>query len=109
MFTRPPAQRSPPMVRTRRAAAEFGDEGLAAVVAPPPAAGTPPPPAGGLKKLRELGLDQTQIGDAGCATLVAALDRGALPALEELHLDGIPASAEAIEQLEDYERTIPNN
>ena len=60
----------------------FGDEGLAALVAPPPpAAGTPPPPAGGLKKLELLDLRCTQITDAGCATLAAALDSGALPAL----------------------------
>ena len=37
----------------------------------------------------------TQVTDAGCATLAAALDSGALPALEELRLDGIPASAGA--------------
>ena len=75
----------------------FGDEGLAALVAPPPPAGTPPPAAGGLKKLKELNLAYTQITDAGCATLVAALDSGALPALEEVELDGIPASAAAKE------------
>ena len=49
---------------------------------PPPAAGTPPPPAGGLKKLEALDLSGTQVTDAGCATLAAALDSGALPALE---------------------------
>jgi len=69
----------------------FGDEGLAALLAPPPA-GAPPPPAGGLAKLKMLFLCQTQITDAGCATLAAALDSGALPALKELYLDGIPAS-----------------
>jgi hypothetical protein len=74
----------------------FGDEGLAAVVAPPPAAGTPPPPAGGLKKLEVLDLDSTQITDAGCATLAAALDSGALPALVGgVVLAYTPASAEA--------------
>ena len=72
----------------------FGDEGLAALVAPPPA-GTPPPPAGGLKKLEVLDLDGTQVTDAGCATLVAALDSGALPALVCIDLSGIPASAAA--------------
>jgi hypothetical protein len=70
----------------------FGAKGLTALVAPPPPAGTPPPPAGGPKKLQELYLDITQITDAGCATLVAALDSGALPALEELELDGTPTS-----------------
>ena len=73
----------------------FGDEGLAALVAPPPPAGAPPPPAAGLM-LKELDLTRTQVTDAGCATLVAALDSGALPALEELYLDNIPASAAAI-------------
>ena len=73
----------------------FGDEGLAALVAPPPPAGAPPPPTGGLAKLNVLGLNHTQIADAGCATLTAALDSGALPALEQLDLEGIPASAAA--------------
>ena len=63
----------------------------------PPPAGTPPRPAGVLKKLKELHLSYTQVSDAGCATLVAALDSGALPALEVLALEGIPASAAAID------------
>ena len=42
-----------------------------------------------------LNLRRTQITDAGCATLAAALDRGALPAFEYLELSGIPASAAA--------------
>ena len=37
----------------------------------------------------------TQVTDAGCATLAAALDSGALPALDTLHLDDIPASGAA--------------
>ena len=73
----------------------FGDEGLAALVAPPPPAGTPPPPAGALKKLEELDLGDTQVSNAGCATLAAALDSGALPALKKLDLGFIPASDEA--------------
>ena len=73
----------------------FGDEGLAALVAPPPPAGAPPPTTGGLTKLRRLWLNDTQITDAGCATLAAALNSGALPALEKLALQGIPASAAA--------------
>jgi len=80
---------------------QFDGEGLAALVAPPPHAGTPPPPAGGLKKLKTLDLGDgcaaTPVTDAGCATLVAALDSGALPALEELRLDPTPASAAAKE------------
>ena len=73
----------------------FGDEGLAALVAPPPAAGALAPPTGGLTTLRTLSLHSTQVSDAGCATLVAALDSGALPALEVLNLVNIPASAAA--------------
>jgi len=73
----------------------LGDEGLAALVAPPPPAGAPPTTTGGLTKLKTLSLSRTQITNAGCATLAAALDSGALPALEELYLDGIPASAAA--------------
>ena len=73
----------------------FGDEGLAALLAPSPPAGTPPPPAGGLKKLKLLELNRTQVADAGCAALAAAIDSGALPALEKLTLDYTPASAEA--------------
>ena len=51
----------------------------------------------GLKKLLMLELRSTQITDAGCATLVAALDSGALPALDTLHLDGIAASGASID------------
>ena len=77
----------------------LGDEGLAALLAPPPPAGAPPPPptTGGLAKLKVLWLGKTQITDAGCATLAAARDSGALPALDHLSLilAGIPASAAA--------------
>ena len=75
----------------------FGDEGLAALVAPlpPPPAGALSPPTGVLTKLRALDLSYTQITDAGCAALAAALDGGALPALEILELGRIPASAAA--------------
>jgi hypothetical protein len=80
----------------------FGDEGLAALVAPPPPpAGALPPPTGVLTKLKALDLDYTQVTDAGCAALAAALDSGALPALKVLYLQGaehggIPASATAV-------------
>ena len=73
----------------------FGDEGLAALVAPPPPADALPPPAGVLTKLKTLVLNFTQVTDAGCVPLAAVLDGGALPALEELHLRGIPTSAAA--------------
>ena len=72
----------------------LGDEGLAALVAPPPPAGTPPP-AGGLAKLKQLNLIGTQVTDAGCATLAAALNSGALPELDKLCLFDISASAAA--------------
>ena len=75
----------------------FGDEGLAALLAPPPPAGALPLPTGGLRKLRRLNLTYTQVSDAGCAALAAALDSGALPALEDLALDDIPASAAAVD------------
>tara|TARA_B100000795_G_scaffold146942_1_gene110109 strand:+ start:191 stop:409 length:219 start_codon:yes stop_codon:yes gene_type:complete len=42
-----------------------------------------------------LNLSNTQVADAGCAVLTTALDSGALPALEQLDLNGIPASAAA--------------
>jgi hypothetical protein len=75
----------------------FGDEGLAALVAPPPPpAGALSPPTGVLTKLKGLDLCNTQITDAGCAALVAALNGGALPALEYHHLHGTPASGAAI-------------
>ena len=64
-------------------------------MAPPPPAGAPPPATGVLAKLKSLYLGHTQIADAGCAALAAALDSGALPALEKLYLGGIPASAAA--------------
>ena len=73
----------------------FGDDGLAALVAPPPPAGTPPRLAGGLKQLERLDLRFNEVSDSGCATLAAALNSGALPALKKLHLRGIAASAEA--------------
>ena len=78
----------------------FGDEGLAALVAPPPPpAGALSPPTGVLTKLRVLFLSNTQITDAGCAALAAALDGGALPALEYLDMYGIPASDAAQDAL----------
>ena len=73
----------------------FGDEGLAALLAPPPPAGALPLPTGGLKKLKALSFEGTQVSDAGCAALATALESSALPALEGLTLIGIPASAAA--------------
>ena len=76
----------------------FGDEGLAALVAPPPPpAGAPPTTTGVLPKLRQLNVNNTQVGDAGCAALASALSSGALPALlsTSIALTGIPASSDA--------------
>eukprot|EP00964_Phaeocystis_antarctica_P016472 scaffold9105_cov58-Phaeocystis_antarctica.AAC.2 len=75
----------------------LGDEGLAALVAPPPPppAGALRPPNGVLTKLTQLDLTETQVTDAGCAALASALDSGALPALEWLYFEDIPASAAA--------------
>ena len=88
----PALRRLPALEGLRFWSNPFGDEGLAALVAPPPPAGAPPLPAGGLAKLKRLDLSDTQVSDAGCAILAAALDSGALPALNYLRLDGIPAS-----------------
>jgi len=92
----PALRRRPALERLSLSRNPFGDEGLAAlVVPPPPPAGALPPPTGVLTKLKLLVLSFTQITDAGCAALAAALDSGALPALETLYLEGIPASAAA--------------
>eukprot|EP00964_Phaeocystis_antarctica_P083835 scaffold52769_cov63-Phaeocystis_antarctica.AAC.3 len=88
----PALRRLPALEKLGLTGNAFGDEGIAALVAPPPAAGALPPPTGVLTKLRLLQLCTTQITDAGCATLAAALDSGKLPALVMLRLVGIPAS-----------------
>ena len=88
-----PALRRLPALKTLYLQANlFGDEGLAALVAPAPPAGAPLPPTGVLTKLKLLSLSRTKVTDAGCATLAAALDSGALPALECFSASGIPAS-----------------
>jgi hypothetical protein len=91
----PALRRLPALERLGLWTSPFGDEGLAAVVAPPPPAGALPPPTGVLAKLKALDLSNTQVTDAGCAALAAALDSGALPALEVVHMNGTPASAAA--------------
>ena len=92
----PALRRRPALKQLYLLSNPLGDEGLAALLAPPPPAGTPPPAAGGLKKLELLDLRRTEITDAGCATIAAALNSGTLPALEKVDLDGTPASDEAI-------------
>eukprot|EP00964_Phaeocystis_antarctica_P103613 scaffold68867_cov63-Phaeocystis_antarctica.AAC.2 len=92
----PALRRLPALGKLSLGGNPFGDEGLAALVAPlPPASTPPPPPAGVLTKLKQLKLSRTLVTDTGCAALAAALDSGALPALEELYLGGTPASAAA--------------
>ena len=91
-----------PALRLRTALERLGlgsnplrDEGLFALLAPPPTAGAPPPPTGALMKLKWLDLNSTQVSDAGCAALAAALGSGALPALQTLFIGGTPASVAA--------------
>ena len=91
----PALRRRPALERLGFGDNPLGDEGLAALVAPPPPAGAPPPTTGGLAKLKYLYLGRTQITNAGCATLVAALDSGALPALKFLYLQGTRARLSA--------------
>jgi len=92
----PALRRRPALEELGLGGSPFGDEGLAALVAPPPPpAGALPPPTGVLAKLKVLYLSDTQITDAGCAALAAALDGGSLSSLVTLSLDGIPASAAA--------------
>ena len=70
----------------------LGDEGLAALLAPPPPAGALPPPKRVLARLGTLDLRYTEVTDAGCVTLTAALDSGALPALRTVYLGDTFAS-----------------
>ena len=91
----PALRRRPALGRLYLCGTECSDESITALVAPPPPAGALPPPTAVLAKLKRLDLSDTQISDAGCAALAFALDSGSLPALENLLLDGIPASAAA--------------
>jgi hypothetical protein len=92
----PALRRLPALVGLGLSRNPLGDDGLAALVAPPPPpAGAPPPATGVLTKLKQLYLGRTDITDAGCAALAAALNSGALPALECLFLMGVPASVAA--------------
>ena len=85
----PALRRRPALEELLLAFNPLGDEGLATLVAPPPPppAGALSPPAGVLTKLKRLYLTGTQVSDAGCAALIAALDSGVLPPLELLELD----------------------
>eukprot|EP00964_Phaeocystis_antarctica_P130728 scaffold94602_cov63-Phaeocystis_antarctica.AAC.2 len=99
----PALRRRPALEQLALGGNPFGDAGLAALVAPPPPQTGAPPPAGGLTKLAWLTLSETQITDAGCAALAAALDSGALPALDGhfLTLHEIPASAAAVDAVQE--------
>ena len=57
-------------------------------MAPPQPPGALPPPTDVLTRLKQLEFSCHRMTDAGCAALVAALDSGALPALERLRLYG---------------------
>ena len=92
----PALRRLPALEDLYLGANPLGNEGLAALVAPPP----PPadalsPPTGVLAELKRLNLKNTQVSDAGCAALVAAIDSGLLSAsFEFLGLDGdLPSGA----------------
>jgi hypothetical protein len=90
----PALRRRPALERLDLSGNPFGDEGLAALLAPPP----PPAgalPTGVLTKLKLLDLRDTQVTDAGCAALAAALESGALPALERPKLYGTLARVAA--------------
>ena len=91
----PALRRLPALEELYLANNPLGNEGLAALVAPPPPAGAPPSTTGGLTKLKLLDLDFTGVTDTGCATLAAALDGGALPALKTLELLNIAGRAAA--------------
>ena len=82
----PALRRRPALVHLTLGNNLLGDEGLAALVMPWLPAGAPPPPTGGLAKLKQLGLWFNQVTYAGYATLAAALDGGAMPALRDLDL-----------------------
>ena len=95
----PALRRLPALVTLALPINPLGDEGLAALLAPPPLADATSPPTGGLTQLKHLDLGSTQVSDAGCAALVAAVNSGALPALGMPELFGIPASFAAIAAL----------
>ena len=94
----PALRRLPALLSLTLSSNPFGDEGLAALMAAPPPPTGSPPPKGVLAKLQVLDLCRTQVTDAGCAVLAAALDSGdsgALPALNRLYLQSIAASSAA--------------
>ena len=90
----PALRRRPALTKLELYGNPLGDEGLAALLAPPPPAGAPPPPKRALARLGTLDLRYTEVTDAGCATLTAALDSGALPALRTINVEETPATDE---------------
>ena len=88
----PALRRRPALKKLELIGNPLGDEGLAALLAPPPPAGALPPPKRVLARLGTLDLRYTEVTDAGCVTLTAALDSGALPALRTVYLGDTFAS-----------------
>ena len=89
-----PALRQLPLEGLYLSATGIGDEGVGSLVAQPT--------ANALGSLLELDLGENRITDDGCDTLASALRCGALPALkalrlDDVELDGNPASKEAME------------
>ena len=78
---------------------KIGDQGISSLVNPPlrvvdgalmlPAGDLP---AGDLSNLKWLGLSRNHIPDAGCRTLVTAIESNEMPALLGLSMTGLPAS-----------------
>ena len=67
--------------------------GLGGAGTPTSAPAAPRPlPAGSTPSLEALNLEVNQVGGAGCAALVAALSRGAMPLLRHIGLGGNRAS-----------------
>ena len=85
-------QRLPALVLLNLNNNPLGDEGLAALVAPPQKAGTPPPPLECWRSsVRSRALPHPDHRPCGCYALAAAFKNGALPALDTMGLEGIPA------------------
>ena len=99
----PALRQRPALERLNLSRNPFGDEGLTALLAPLPLAG-----GLSLTKLSQFALEATQISNAGCATIAAALDSGALPALEVLYLRGIPADAAAKDAIKSTTAFLPS-
>ena len=92
MALAPALRRRPALKKLELIGNPLGDEGLAALLAPPPPAGALPPPKRVLARRGTLDLRYTEVTNASCATLIAALESGALPALRTVYLRDTAAS-----------------